>query len=145
MGDDGIQLELIKYGPDLLLEEIANNLNYVLETHSTEIQFGQSIRLPILKPKKIPGPVKHLRPLNLLKIIRKILSTVTLNIIKSKTDMYLSQSQAAYRQNRATTDILWAHRFIIAKTLMYQDLSVNITGMHTSSAFDTIDRHELLK
>ena len=36
-GDDGIQLELIKYGPDILFEEISNNLNYTLEQHSTEI------------------------------------------------------------------------------------------------------------
>ena len=143
-GDDGLQLELIKYGPDILFEEISNNLNHVLENHSMEINFGLSILLPMPKPNKPQGPTKNLRPLNLLEAIRKILSLVTLNRIKSKVENYLSKSQSAYRENRSTSDIIWSHRFIIAKSMLYQGHVVKVTGLDMSSAFDTIDREELL-
>ena len=100
--------------------------------------------LPTPKPKKDPGPAKHLRPLNLLQMIRKTLSQITLNRINDKVNNYLSASQAAYRKDRSTTDIVWAHRFIIAKSMMYRDNPVNIIGLDMSSAFDTIDRAELM-
>lgn len=144
-GDDDIQLELLKYAPDILYDEIANNLNNVLETHTDDIDIGLSVLLPIQKPNKDIGPPKSLRPLNLLNAIRKILSLVTLQRIKAKADGYLSQSQAAYRENRSTTDIIWAHRFIAAKVMMYQNQSVDITGLDMSNAFDTVDREELME
>ena len=96
--------------------------------------------LPTLKPKKDPGPPEHLHPLNLLQMIRKTLSLITLNRINHKVNNYLSASQAAYRKGRSTTDIVWAHRFIIAKSMLYRDK----IGLDMSSAFDTIDRAELM-
>ena len=72
------------------------------------------------------------------------MSTITLNRIRDKVDSYLSKSQAAYRNNRSTTDILWAHRFIIAKLVLYQKQELMITGLDMSSAFDTRDREELI-
>ena len=39
---------------------------------------------------------------------------------------------------------MWAHRFVIAKTLIYRNLEVKVTGIDMSSAFDTIDRQSLL-
>ena len=143
-GEDGIAIELIKYGPENLSDAVASSLNEVIEKQSENVNIGQSILLPIPKPKKIQGPTKNLRPLNLLNTIRKILSSITLNGIKDKADGYLSRSEAAYRNNRSTTDIVWAHRFIIAKVLLYQNQEVMITGLDMSSAFDTIDREELI-
>ena len=58
---------------------------------------------------------------------------------------YLSNSQAAYRESRSTTDIIWAHRFIIAKAMLYKEHVVKVTGLDMSSAFDTVNRAELLK
>ena len=57
IGNDGVQLELIKYGPDVLFEEIINNLNDTLENHTNKINFGLPILLPIPKPKP-QGPPK---------------------------------------------------------------------------------------
>ena len=100
--------------------------------------------LPTLKPKKDPGPPKHLHPLNLLQMIRKTSSLITLNHINHKVNNYLSASQAAYRKDKSTTDIVWAHQFIIAKSMLYIDNPVNIIGQDMLSAFDTIDRAELM-
>ena len=78
-GEDGIPIELIKYGPPSLLTEIARILNSVFESQSDTINVGISILLPIQKPKKPIGPLKNLRPINLLNVKRKTLSIITLN------------------------------------------------------------------
>ena len=144
-GEDGIPVELIKYGPKSLITEIAKILNNVIEKHEDTINVGTSILLPIQKPGKPIGPLKNLRPINLLNVIRKILSVITLTRIKDKINLYISPSQSAYRNNRSTTDIILAHRFICAKAQKYQDIQIIITGIDMSSAFDTIDRNETLK
>ena len=55
---------------------------------------------------------------------------------------YLSNSQAAYIENRSITDIIWIG---IAKILLYKEQKVKATGLAMSSAFDTVDREEMLK
>ena len=53
--------------------------------------------LPVLKAKKETGPLKNLRPVNLLSSIRKTFSIITLNRMKDKVDDNLPVSQTAYR------------------------------------------------
>ena len=59
-------------------------------------------------------------------------------------EQYLPASRAVYRPKRSTNGIVWAHRFIIDKIELYQDLEVYITGIDMSSAFDTISRQKLM-
>ena len=135
---------MIKYGPPSLKTEIARIMNEIFKYHKDIVNIGRAILQPLLKNGKDMGPVKHLRGVNLLNTIRKM-SNVTLNRVNIKVDNYLSPSQAAYRKGRSTTDIIWAHRFVIAKVQKYQELEVYITGIDMSSAFDTIHRHKLLE
>ena len=143
-GEDGIANEMIKYGPEELHQEIANILNEIFETHRNELNTGESVLLPIPKPNKQKGPLKNLRPINLLNTIRKLLSNITLGRIQEKVDTYISPSQSAYRRGRSTSDAVWTHRFIAAKAQLYKDLQVNIIGIDMSSAFDTIQRKPLM-
>ena len=143
-GKDNINVELIKYAPKELHKEISKILNDIFTNNDNEIQLGNGILLPIPKPKKIQGPVKNLRPITLLEVIRKILSKIFMNRIDEKINKHISQTQSAYRKNRSTTDIVWAHRWITAKTQI-QDITVYITGIDMSTAFDTIDREKIIK
>ena len=62
--------------------------------------------------------------------------------IKSKVEDYILYSQLAYRANRSTTYIIWAHHLIIAKLMLYQNMDVQITGLcHQLS----INREELMQ
>ena len=65
--------------------------------------------------------------------------------IKSKAENYISHSQSAYRANRSTTDVIWSHYFIIAEVMLYQNMDVQITGLDMSSAFDMIEREQLMQ
>ena len=112
----------------------------MFENHYDKINIGKSKLLLLQKPNQEKRPLKSLSQINLLNTSRKILSIITLNRIQDKVEQYLSASQAAYRPKRSTGDIVWAHRFIIGKVQLYQDLEVYITGIDMSSAFDTINR-----
>ena len=125
-------------------EQLCNTYNKMFENHCDEINIGKPNLLPLQKPNKEKGPLKNLRPINLLITSRKILSIITLNRIQDKVEQHLSASQAAYRPKRSTGNIVWAHRFIISKVQLYQDLEVYITGIDMSSVFDTINRKKLM-
>ena len=102
--------------------------------------------MPLQKPPpKKKGPVKNLRPINLLPEIRKVLSKTGLKRAEPATEMYLSQTQSAYRTRRSTGEIVWAYRWILAKVQEYEGLTVHVTGIDMSSAFDTIHRQKLIE
>ena len=71
-----------------------------------------------------------------------------LNIIlgraKPKMENCLSESQSAYRQYRSTSDIIWAHRTLIARVQVYQE-KIDITGVDMTSTFDIVKREKLLE
>ena len=142
-----IAIEMLKYGTHKLDNQIAECLNRTIETNAIEDrkELGKSIMRLLQKPKKEKGPPKNLRPINLLNVIRKILSSITLIRISKSTTEYLSSSQSAYRQGRSTTDAVWAHRWIIAKAQKYQGIRTYITGIDMTAAFDTVERHKLLE
>ena len=72
-----------------------------------------------------------------------MISKIFMNRTEDKIDKQLSQSQSAYRKKRSTTDIVWAYRWIVAKT-QKEELEVFSTGIDMSSAFDTIHRDKVI-
>ena len=111
-------------------------MNGIYERNDTGIKLRTGILLPLPKPKKTQGPVKNLRPTTFM---RKILSKIFMDRTEDKINNYLSQSQSAYRKSRSTTDVVWAHRLMAAKTQV-QDIAIIITAFDMSSAFDTVYR-----
>ena len=84
------------------------------------------------------------RPVILLKTTRKLLSLIVLHRIRLYIEKYLSNTQAAYRPNRSTKDILWAHKMAIEEK-MKSGSKMRITSIDLSSAFDTINRKKLIE
>ena len=78
----------------------------MFENQWDEINIGKSNLILLQKPNKEKEPLKNIRPINLLKTSRKILSITTLHRIQEKVEQYLSASQAAYRPKRSTGDIV---------------------------------------
>ena len=141
-GIDNISAEMVKYGPLALSKAFKNTLNEAFEKE-IELGLGDGILVSLLKPGKTKGPVTNLRPVILLPILRKILSNIVLHRIQPKVERFLSDSQAAYRPSRSTSDIVWAYKWISAKTQKSQ-IRVYITSIDMSSAFDTIRREQLV-
>ena len=143
-GCDNMNAELVKYAPSNVHDGLARILTDTVET-GNDIGLGQGLIAPLEKPNKpMPRPAKDLRPVCLLPVIRKILSKVGLNRCKDKIDQYLPLSQAAYRNNRSTTDVVWSYKWLIAKASVYK-IKILSTGIDMSAAFDTIHRNKLIQ
>ena len=141
-GSDEITGELLKYGAEKLSTPIAEILNEVFRTHKPmEINNGTMITLP--KPLKPKGPTKNLRPVMLLDAIRKSISLIVLDRIRPRVEDFLSDSQSGFRPDRSTADIVWAHRWLVAKVIKSK-MSIKITGIDMSAAFDTVNRQKLI-
>ena len=141
-GCDGIKGELLKYAPGALAAPIAAIINRVFEQHSP-IAVGQGLLIPIPKPGKPRGPCANLRPITVLSSFRKVLSHIILQRVYSKAISFIPESQSAFRHGRATTDIVAAYRWLIAKCVRYKT-ALEILGTDLSRAFDTISREKLL-
>ena len=141
-GEDGIHAELLKHGTSLLDNITADIFNLAFQKHEN-LNINEGILVAIQKPGKRKGPPSHLRPITLLNALRKALSIIVLNRIKPLVEKYLSLSQSGFRTDRSTSDVVWTHKWLAAKTLR-EDVTIKISGIDMSAAFDTIDRHKLL-
>ena len=119
-------------------------INKTFENHE-DLDINNGILVALPKPGKPKGPPQNLRPVTLLNSIGKVLSTIALTRIRPAVKKYISCSQSGFRPNRSTSDVVWAHRWISAKVLNYEDIEIDITGIDMSAAFDTIDRKQLLQ
>ena len=139
-----IPVELIKYSTPGIYNKTATILNNIFDQH-TDIDTGSADLIALQKPPpKKKGPVKNLRPINLLPVIRKILSKIGLKRSESETERHLSPTQTAYRTGRSTGEIVWTYRWLLAKVQEY-NIKIYVTGIDMSSAFDTIHRYKVLE
>ena len=74
----------------------------------------------------------------------KSLSLITLDRIRPAVEQYLAHSQSGFRPDRSTSDVIWTHKWLAAKANI-EDITIKITGIDMSAAFDTINREFLLK
>ena len=73
-GIDNVAAELLKYGPEILCDEIALIFNSLAETGDCPLEITHGILCALQKPGKTKGPLDHLRPIILLSMLRKILA-----------------------------------------------------------------------
>ena len=143
-GCDSVQTELIKYGPEIIHKHIADILNHAAETgdYPEEIKLGQLLPLP--KPGKPKGPVKNLRPIILLSVLRKILAIIVVGRTFTRIRKHISISQAAYSPGRSTTELIFTFKILTEKAICAEDYTIHLLMLDMSRAFDTIDRGKLL-
>ncbi len=63
--------------------------------------------------------------------MRKLLSLIILERIRQPVDAFLSPAHSGFRSGRSCADVVWAHRWLVAKTLRYK-VVVNILGIDMS-------------
>ena len=109
-----------------------------------ELDINSGVLIAIPKPGKPKGPPNNLRPITLPNTLRKVLSLITLDRIRPSIVKYLSHSQSGFRPERSTSDVVWTHRWLAAKTVT-ENINIKITGIDMSAAFDAIDKDILLQ
>ena len=144
-GCDNIPAELIKNSPEIVHNQIAEILNEAAKTGNKpkEINLGQLI--PIPKPNKPKGPVKNLRPVILLSVLRKILAIIVVNRTFDRIRKTISVTQAAYSPGRSTTELVFTFKILIEKAICSENYPIYLLMLDMSRAFDTIDRGLLIQ
>ena len=143
-GCDQINAELVKNSPEIVFEHIAQILNYIAETGNKPLELSLGQLIPLPKPGKPKGPVKNLRPIILLSILRKILAIIVIKRTFETIRNEISITQAAYSPGRSTTELVFTFRVLIEQAVCAEDLNIHILLLDMSRAFDTIDRGILL-
>ena len=141
-GPDNVPGELLKYGGNEVARLLAEIYNQSLAEGDPHI-LGEGRLIALQKPGKPIGPLTSLRPITLLRTIRKVLSLLTLNRIRPKVEEYLGPGQSGFRPNRSTTDVVWMHKYLAAHTQRI-DSEIHVLGTDLSAAFDTVNRAKLM-
>ena len=142
-GCDKIPVELIKYAPDRIHEQIAKIYNNMTKTGDIPKEITYGILKPLQKPSKAKGPPSNLGHVILLSFLRKILAACITNRIKDRLEAEIAPSQAAYTPNRSTTKHVLTSKLIIERTITARNESTHLIMLDMSKAFDSINRNQL--
>ena len=138
-----LQAEHIKYAPKHVHQDIASLLNEVAETGTYPQELKYGLMIPIQKPGKQKGKVENIRPVILLSILQKLLTTYFIKRISHRIDPMIPLSQAAYRKGRSATEHVLAMKIHCEKAMTPCDYSTHILLLDMTKAFDTINREHL--
>ena len=141
--NNGLQAEHIKYAPRHVHQDVANVLSEVAETGTYPQELKHRLIIQIQKPGKQKGKVENIRPVILLTILHKLLTTCFIKRISDKIDSIIPLSQAAYRKGRSTTEHVFAMKIMCEKSITSCDYSTHIMLLDMTKAFDTINREHL--
>ena len=72
------------------------------------------VLVPTHKPGKDPGLASSYRPIILLSVVRKLISTMARKRIKLQLNRSLMDNQFAYREGYSKGDVVLAHKLLIA-------------------------------
>ena len=142
-GIDKLEVELIKYAPIEILQEIAEILNTTTNTEEELQELVVGLLRPLQKPGKKKGPAENLRPIILLSVIRKILTVAMLNRLWDKLKAQLPLKQSAYQPGRGTTEQVHAIKLLVEKAILSSDYKIHLLLLDMSKAFDTVNRNTL--
>ena len=137
---DQINVELIKYSPEVVYEKIAAICSNIEATGKHPNEITQGILRALQKPGKPKGPTSNLQPIILLSDVRKILAVSITKRIDSRLDYAIPLSQAAYRKNRSTTEHVFATKLIIERKISSTNETVSLLLLDMSKAFNSIQR-----
>ena len=142
---DELRAEQLKYGPEEVHNEIAEQLNEIKKTGEAPREITLGILTPLAKPGKKQGPCENLRPIILLSILRKIISICLIRRIGERVQSKIPKSQSAYQKGRSTTEQVFVFRTMAEKAIASNNYHTHLLMMDMSKAFDTVNRSTLMK
>ena len=144
-GPADLEVELIKYASTEIHNEIVNIFNILASTGEELQELILGILRPLQEPGKEKDPTINLRPIILLSIIRKILTTCMLDRIWNRLKSHIPYKQSANQQGRSNTENVHAIKLLIEKAIHENDYHLYLLLLAMSKAFDTVNRRILFE
>lgn len=133
-GIDRINMELFKYGPEVLLNELAELLEEVYLNNSTPTEWLITTQIPIPKIKR-PEQLSDFRRITICSTAYKLYAKFLLEELNKFIDLPLYQ--AGFQRNRSCDD----HTFVIKKLLderWKKGLKTYVLALDIKQAFDRL-------
>ena len=142
-GTDGLPAELFKYGGDALNLRLHELLCHVWEYEEVPTEWKESLIVAIYKNKGDRSVCGNSRGISLLSVAGKIMAKILLGrLIPSISEDILPETQAGFRPNRSTSDMIFVSRQLLEKC-REQHRPLFVGFLDLSKAFDTVDREIL--
>ena len=144
-GPDDIELELIKYAPLEVFNQIAKIYNNVAKTGDSVIEFTLGLLRPLQRPGKAKGLTENLRPIIPLLVLRKIMTICMVERTWNRLKEHILPDQAAYQPGRGTTEQVFTIKLLAEKAIISDDYQIHLLLLDMSKAFDTVNRKVLFE
>ncbi|KAL1448183.1 hypothetical protein WDU94_005664 [Cyamophila willieti] len=142
-GQDLITAELLKGGQTSTLKIIHTLFNKVWTEKCLPKDWKSATVVPIHK-KGSKRKCDNYRGISLLSVPGKLLARIIYNRLLPFIESYIDDTQCGFRSNHSTTDMIFAARQLIEKTLE-QNTQACIAFVDISKAFDSVNRDALFK
>lgn len=144
-GFDGIPIEVIKCGGDLLVQKLTNVVEGFWNGTPVHQDWKDSIMVSLYKGKGKKNECGNYRGISLLSVAGKVFARVLLNRLeKFICSPVLPETQCGFRAGRGTTDMIFTARQIIEKCIEHR-LDLFQVFIDLTKAFDTVNREALWK
>ena len=140
-GPDGIQSELLKAGPEELVDIYHKVITSAWETGHFPRSWTKATIVPLFK-KGEKGDCNNCRPISLTSQPAKILTKILLDRLKSLTNHILGEYQACFWKDRSTIDQIVSTRQMMEKYIEFVK-ELLLLFIDFKQAFDLIWRDGL--
>lgn len=140
-GDDGVMIEMLKAGGEILLDKITTIANKVYNTGIIPEEMGKSVFIAIPKKAGTTDCEQH-RTLSLMSHITKIILKVILERIKPKLEREIGEEQYGFMKDKGTTNAIYVMRNFGERAIEMQK-NLFLCFIDYEKAFDRVQHEKL--
>ena len=136
-GDDGVVIDIVKEGGEVLHKQLARLFTNCLNQRTIPPEWNNAI-IVLLHKKGDVKDINNYRPISLLSHMSKLFTKVIKNRIERQLDANQSREQAGFRSGYSTTDHLQVITQLVQKANEYE-LPMCFTFVDYEKAFDSVE------
>ncbi|XP_060530472.1 uncharacterized protein LOC132704478 [Cylas formicarius] len=142
-GGDGIVLEMLIYGGEIVLDILKILYNKCLLECDVPADWKNALVVLLFK-KGDKTKLSNYRPISLLSVMYKVFIKIITERLTNKLDSYQPKEQAGFRRGFSTLDHLQVVRTVIEKTNEY-NIPIWVAFIDYEKAFDSVEIWAVLK
>ena len=116
-GGDGIPAEIFKYGGEEILKKLHFVICTIWASETVPQEWKDSLIITLYRNKGDKSQCGNSRGISLLSVAGKILANILLKrLIQHVSEDLMPETQCGFRQNRSTSDMIFAARQTLEKS-----------------------------